>query len=322
MPTLNRQENRPDPRPTEGLWWRFSSYEIERGCIRPTAGAKLEWYDPWRGFGETRKLTIGQSPGASQPNYQSLLKLVRALEYRSGARRYPDCLAESSQTRILEWCSEHGLLGVLLTRWQSIRLAAQRHEEGLDRQFIYARGPGQTIETRVIVGDIEQPAASVTLRELNGYQLFEEPPNTTWRWFFPAINPKDGDRHQYPKPYTEEFCRIYGERLSFFCKAAKLLTDAIRHLDRKPRAGTGPDLAREQALRAINWLRAPVGSVLDCDEAIQSRRVSSSLIASYADMYAYAQDLAYGLAQFPRHSCCTPSFPRRTNPVTANPLAV
>src|SRR4051812_22225157 len=79
------------PGATEGEWWRFSSYEIRQGCIRPAERAKLEWYDPWPDFQHTRTQTIGQAPAAIQPAYQSLIKLVRQLEYFPGNKSNPDC---------------------------------------------------------------------------------------------------------------------------------------------------------------------------------------------------------------------------------------
>ena len=134
-------------RATEGEWWRFSLYEIRDGCIRPAKGAKLEWYDPWPDFQRTRAQTVGQAPAAAQPGYQSLMKLVHQLEYLPG-QRYPDCLTQKSQALILEWCQQHGLLGVLLSRWESISLAPQHDEADQWAQRRYFRGFGQVVQVQ------------------------------------------------------------------------------------------------------------------------------------------------------------------------------
>src|SRR6202043_427008 len=106
----------------------FSSYQLEDGCIRPAPGAELERYDPWPAFQGTRGLTIGQTPGAAQPAYQSLMELVHRLEYRPGHGRYPACLTLELQQLILDWCRQHGLLGILLSRWEAIRLNPHRDD--------------------------------------------------------------------------------------------------------------------------------------------------------------------------------------------------
>ena len=51
-------------------WWKFDSYEIRDGCIRPAANAKLEEYDPWQKFLQSRKTTNGQPP------YQQLIQIL------------------------------------------------------------------------------------------------------------------------------------------------------------------------------------------------------------------------------------------------------
>ena len=301
------QTHPPRPGATEGDWWRFSSYEIRDGCICPAAGAQLIWYDPWPEFQGTRTQTVGQAPGAAQPTYQSLMKLVHQLEYRPGHTRYPDCLAEPSQALILNWCRQHGLLGVLLSCWEAITLAP--HQEGHNRwvQRQYFRGFGQVIQMHEISGDVEERKASVLLHRLNDLVLAEEPPRKTWRRFFPTVEDSQHDSFPYPAPYSDDFCRLYGERLIDFCNAAKLLVGAMLHLGRKPPEIDGnQQLAREQALDAINILRRSVSSVLDfeADQKLKMRRVAPSLLASFADMFA--QDQLYHLPILQCICCATP----------------
>ena len=77
-----------------GEWWRFDQYEIKDGVIQPAAGARLEWYDPWRPFRETKKYKDVASP------YQGLLQLVAKLKFTSPGRL--SRLTESSQAAVLD----------------------------------------------------------------------------------------------------------------------------------------------------------------------------------------------------------------------------
>jgi hypothetical protein len=281
-------------------------YEIRDGCIRPAEGAKLGWYDPWPDFQRTRAQTIGQAPAAAQPGYQSLLKLVHQLEYLPGQKHSPDRLTQKSRALILEWCQQHGLLGVLLSRWEAIRLAPQHGDADRWMQRSYFRGFGQVIQVQRTKGDVRDQTANVLIRGLNDLTLEEESPSQTWSRFFPSVEFSKRDTFAYPQPYTVEFCQLYGEPLFDFCKAAKLLVGAISHLGRKqPKIEGDPKLAREQALDAINLLRRPIASVLDFEEngSVNPRRVAPSLLASFADMFV--QDLVYGRRVLPCTCCGT-----------------
>ncbi|MCU1338458.1 MAG: hypothetical protein JWO19_4039 [Bryobacterales bacterium] len=300
-------KGRPRALATEGDWWRFSLYEIRDGCIRPADGAKLEWYSPWPGFELSRTQTVGQTPAATQPNYQSLMKLVHQLEYLPGETRYPDCLSQKSQGLILDWCQRNGLLGVLLSRWEAISLAPRHDHAARCVQRRYFRGFGQVIQVQEITIASEDRNATVLIHGLDDLTPAEEAPSKTWARFFPSVGFSERDTFAYPQPYTVEFCQLYGERLIDFCNAARLLVGAILHLGRKPPKITGdPKLARHQALDTINLLRRPVASALDFAEngSVKPSRVAPSLLASFADMFA--QDLIYGRPTLQCTCCGTP----------------
>lgn len=295
------------PGATEGEWWVFDSYEIRAGCICPAQRARLKWYDPWLDFQNTRKQTIGQAPTAGQPGYQSLMKLVHQLEYLPGHKRYPDCLTQKSQDLILEWCQQYGLLGALLSRWESISLAPQHDDVNHWVQRRFFRGFGQVVQVQETAGDVKDGRGTVLIHGLNDLNLVEESPGKTWSSFFPTVEFSERDTFSYPRPYTEEFCHLYGERLIDFCKAAKLLVGAMLHLSAvQPQINGDHRLAKEQALDAINILRRPVSSVLDFEEdgTVKQRHVAPSLLASFADMFA--QDLFYGRATLQCTCCGTP----------------
>ena len=204
MHEMDNAQTRKKARPeaTEGDWWRFSMYEIRDGCICPSEGAKLEWYDPWPDFQNTRGQTIGQAPDGSQPGYQSLMKLVAQLEYLPGPgqTRYPDCLTQKSQTLIVEWCRQNGLLGVLLSRWEAIRVAPQEGRTDRWSQKRYSCGFGQVVQVQTMTGDVNHRPATVLIHELNDLTLVEESPGKTWSRFFPVSSFRNGTRLHIHNP--------------------------------------------------------------------------------------------------------------------------
>src|ERR1035438_9429280 len=94
-------------------WFRFDRYEIKGGYIRPAPGAKLSQYEPWRTFGAPKGKI-----GIKQP-YEPLLALAKLLDPDPsdvGSVR----AAENADHLILEWCSQNGLLGILLHRVEGV----------------------------------------------------------------------------------------------------------------------------------------------------------------------------------------------------------
>lgn len=292
---------------SEGVWWRSTQYEISQGWIRPTAKSKLERYNPWREFWESRNHTVGQAPFADQPPYQSLMKLVHGLEYKDGPRRYPACLTPQSLDSITNWCRDHGPLGVLLSRWEAITLAATPGDSEEIVQRRYVRGPGRLIQVIQSSGEMGDGRGSVVIHALHDMEPKVEPPQQTWCSFFPSVNFAQQDTFQYPLPYTDEFFRLYAERVYDFCKAAEFLTGAMVHLGPHPPAVPDGDLARQQAVEALNVLRRPVSSVLEFGEKgdLASSWVAPSLLADFAEMYV--QDLMFGRPAL-TCACCGVAF--------------
>ena len=128
------------------------------------------------------------------------------------------------------------------------------------------------------------------LHGLDDVALVEEAPEKTWRRFFPTVSRARARRYQYPKPYTEEFCRLYAEPVFDFVLAARLLAGAVHHL----RAGSGGDPeTNKQALETINFLRRPTSAIVDRNPKGELEQIwqTPSLLASFAEMFA--QDMAY-----------------------------
>ncbi len=236
------------------------------------------------------------------------MKLLEQLKSIPGWERYPGRVDEKSQALILEWCQQHGLLGVLLSRWEAIRLAPTDHGEERGSQLSYFRAIGDRIQAQMVTGDVDDRSATVLIHALDNFKLEEEAPSDTWSRFFPSVQFSKRDAFSYPEPYTDGFSRLYGEPLFDFYKAARLLVGAISHLGlEQPKIEGDPKVAREQALRVINALRRPISSVLDFEEegSIKARRVAPSLLASFAEMFA--QDLLFGRVIL-QCTCCGTHF--------------
>jgi hypothetical protein len=268
-----------------GEWWRFDRYEIKDGAIQPAPGAHLEWYDPWLPFRETKKYKDVPSP------YQGLLQLAANLEFTSPGRL--SRLAHSSEAAVLDWCQKNGPLGILLARWESLTLAPQPSGDFDFVSIRYVRAYGQQVYTIRSSGDLGIRNPSLLLHGLNDLDLVEEPPEKTWRQFFPTVSRARANKYPYPMPYTEEFCRLYAEPVFDFVQAARLFAGAIKHLAK--RSLDNPD-ANEQALETINLLRRPISAIIDRNRKgdLQQIWVTPSLLASFAEMFA--QDIAYGRA--------------------------
>src|SRR5215468_7280309 len=116
-----------------GMWWRAIDYEIRRSpagvaYIQPATGAEIVEYDPWTEFNEAR----GSRSRALSP-YHELLRLAEATDWRpaptgrgfrvEGLGFYE--LEPGDEKRLLAWCKDHGLLGLLLHRVESVTLTYQ-----------------------------------------------------------------------------------------------------------------------------------------------------------------------------------------------------
>ena len=102
------------PGAQSGTWWRFSRYEIRDDRLRPAPDATLTPYDPWADYQRARL------HGRGEPPYQSLLSLLDQVTASGRA-----VLTSVTRDALLDWCAEHGLLGVLPHRAQRMILAAR-----------------------------------------------------------------------------------------------------------------------------------------------------------------------------------------------------
>jgi hypothetical protein len=244
-----------------GLWVRFDSYEVRDGYIRPEPGAQLETYDPWEAYRSARATRAEQAPP-----YQSLLTLVESLSLEFTAQ---------SAARVAAWCTEHGLLGVLLQRAQVVALQprfipvpsglrvtvdgrvpasplwpaqAWYYRAGIGWAVEYSTGgpPGPALVIDMpdregqLVPEEALPSNAhhphVLLQELQSPRWSVEPLGTTWARFFPAVPESEHETFAYPMPRTREFWEAYAEPVEDFLAGAGAFYRALAALRQtKPR---------------------------------------------------------------------------------------
>lgn len=238
--------------PYEGLWWRFERYELRDGLICPAPGAKLEQYSPWDGFNMA-------SPSRSEEPYQRFLGLIDDLKFEPEANGSVRPTADS-EARLLAWCSEFGLLGVLVheaihvslaPRWRpSNFIKGARGELALSpdaRTFSRVGGGWQPYGVQfksepfnVVVDDAalldvlvdpldagDTPSPHVILQNIENGLVFKERLNERWSEFFPGVPNGEEETFDYPTPLTVEFWRSYAEPLKDFLRAGIALKRAI-----------------------------------------------------------------------------------------------
>lgn len=300
---MHRQQSRlPE---TQYGWWRFDRYEIQDAVIRPVAGSRLIWYDPWASFQQVRNQTNGQ------PAYSELARLVTALKAdvkKNGIGQ----VSQESQSKILAWCGRHGLLGVLLSRWERLTLAprADVRDPTLRIQERYFQGYGNSNPVFKTTGDLQPARPGVLIHSLNDVNIEEESFADTWYRFFPSVPERERETFQYPFPYSEQFCKLYAEPLFEFWRAARLFAGIVEHIGPRVIPEGARDareaLARQQTIETLNLLRRKVSQVLvDGSGGLRQQWVSPSLLASFAEMFVV--DLVAGRrAQY--CECCGYSF--------------
>ena len=307
-------------------WARYSRYEIKDDVIRPSPGAKLRTYDPWRKYHATSR----KRPRA-EPPYQALIDLAEKLELEltNGIGRPPRVPTAESEKRILRWCNQYGLLGILPALTRTITLApcwtplpesatskksptlvpayqtylrdgggwrVITHFEDVREARILdekAKQEGEPIPKALVPTEWPQPGAFQ--RDWRTYQWKRNNPlQGEFRKFFPMVPKNKSDSYQYPVPGTEEFWHVYAEPVEVFTNWAlkfKSCAETVTRLDE----GEG------QRTKDENWNLMNVASFLNsltssvCPSAdverggITQRWSSASLVGSLAFMFVLDQ---------------------------------
>lgn len=243
-------------------WWRFSAYRIRQGRICPAPGAELQEYDPWPAAKPRAKRDV-------RP-YTMLFALLDKID-RDKRNAASQGLAPASQAALLEWCRQHGLLGILRQRVAFYAIPVGEvgerwytpHPAGWSHRLTAGRSGGR---------------ARVLIQNLKDGAFTEEPlwGETCSRFLSLPKRIRQRYPRAFAKPDTEDFWRCYGEPLEDFLGAARLLRDAVRNLDtaRKDTTRRAPHVldantegVRSWGLDVLNRLVGSVGVALRWDQA-------------------------------------------------------
>ena len=300
-----------------GYWWKSTGYELHAGHIRPTAGAKWTMYDPWAEFQEAHTGTLRPAAGKRMID-APFLRLLDLTEID------PVTGPEPQADRILNWCAQFGLLGILPHCASSITLPAR-----WKKTDIGGAAAGAWRAVAGIASDQLVPVVDQYFRTPTGWAALSTPyapvrayrgetgipvqpadlptdcprPSVVWtdlgqshpeirpfeylRRFFPTWV----DDFEVPLPLSPRFRELYAEPLHTFWNAALIFRRVVKTLGR--RAGTPAaklDGAQanplQTAVTEINALVSPVSSFLaeSTDGKLVQRWACPSLIASFSLM--------------------------------------
>lgn len=294
-------------------WARFDHYVVHDGYVCPDSGAKVEIYEL------CDRNPVGQIQARkTEPTYCSLLNLAQKIELKP--RPGPGPLltfSENCENRVMEWCSQFGLLGVLPHAVHMVTLAPRygplpdvegrwvpwqrqylRVNQEWVRRDLWDVQVGATKE-----GDVDQwmdklvppeeipkgwPKSEVALQDLTSGKLKKEPLAKTWGKFFPTVPQTERDTYAYPVPNSAEFWNLYAEPIPQFVEAATLFLSAAQGIGRLAEHDLTHD-ARGQVERAVftlNSLLSPTGSaaVLSNKDRIEQHWMGPSLLGAFAMM--------------------------------------
>ncbi len=252
-------------------WWKFTSYELREGYIRPTPGAKLQSYSPWEGWRATGPLKQGR-----QPPYQLLFQLLtrrpgpqeEAVDVSNvptvepperllsppgedlGRNKSPS-VPPPFEVELLRWCRRYGLLGLFPHLFSEIELGQQNDEAASQSQQERMVGLRHVRTNR---GWVSLPGFRSENRSplafgranLNEKSSQWQPLTVVSSRFFPDL--PDSGLHLFGhQPFlSDEFWRSYAEPLGDFLTGAFVLRNAVlgsnQGVSTSIKSSQGPDL--------------------------------------------------------------------------------
>ena len=246
-------------------WFRFDRYEITGGYIQPAPDAHLIEYQPWKGFDKPQGKESLKRP------YLSLLELAPLLDFDFSEKRTTR-LETPGEERLLEWCSQYGLLGILLHRVETATFPAEtRFPRGLSGNVpvpVAERLERTNSGWRIldVVPFLHPPLPGAYLRrKLGDFEITFESLSESWAHYFPGVSAADLDSYQYPPVFGLEFWRQYAEPLSEFVDAVRMFreaVDALRNLEHQSRLSPEQTQPWLRAERVIHALSEPVSPML------------------------------------------------------------
>ena len=302
------------PEPYEisiGKWWRFTEYELRGGYIRPTSQAKLKSYDPWKEFYGTR--STGKQPVFPYETLIELLKKVRPVFGKDGSLS----VAPEDETFLLQWCCQHGLLGILPQQTLMVNLAPTweypllgprgplfpsqhyyirtntgwkaSYHQVTRRQLIQSdpHQKGKVVPEKYRLSPLQRPG--VLIQEIRTNKLKSSSFEEAWVQFFPDVPRNEAEFYHYPLPLSDGFWRLYAEPIGTFLNMATVLKDAVTDLScARPLAeASEKELVYLRSGRdSLHALLGPASPALlpKQDGGFDHRWASTSLLASLAMM--------------------------------------
>lgn len=271
-----------------GGWYRFSHYDLHAGYIRPGQDARLESYNPWAEYRHVWK--------HSKKKETPLARLCGLYSELGYPTRGAD-LDEEGVARVLNWCQEFGLMGILL---QSVKLivlippgrftnySVKGHPKTKTRSTYLRTSMGWLHQVdSVSPGDSEE---QYTLSSPVGESdLIRNPINEIWGKYFPGIDPDDYFKFvpSQEAEWNERYWRSYAEPIDDFITAVGILNRALE-VTACIEDNNWPDGKAEafnQGLITLHALTDGVSPVLiPSENNFEQRWSSPSLLSSLAMM--------------------------------------
>jgi hypothetical protein len=296
------------------VWWKFDRYEISNGVIRPAATAKLSSWDPWSRFNNV----LGHYRTV-RTLWGELAELDRNLSQDPVASGTP---SKENEKKILAWCNECGLLGLLPIRALSIELPPQYISSDIMVPPLQGiAGVRRALRTRYLpiaghwlsqIKPTLEPSTKPTARsarpgmsifwDWNELEVRVEETAHAIRSYYPEQIPVD----RLPCPFSGEFWPLYQEPVQEWAKAVasfvesmELVSDHAKELREKGK------LENENAARALWRLKMlaarEIASFSFGPRLLEEDASSASLLSALARMFLL--DIQAGRRLFHCNSC-------------------
>jgi hypothetical protein len=209
-----------------GEWWRFERYEIRGEHICPAPRAKLIRYDPWEKYHQAR---AGRR-GLRAP-HEDLIRVAETLTFRRQGEALVYAPAAESEERILSWCNEYGMLGILPQELVALTLQPRSQDfpkvgQAMVQHRYFRDSGGWRTSTRDhskrFKVRFDEPGALIASRTGGGELRYQQEglDGLELSAFFPSLSSDDRASFLYPEPLSEQFWKLYAEPTGRIMSAA------------------------------------------------------------------------------------------------------